>query len=409
MNQRRKTVVQVRPRLECSLLGGAAVVITSVLAAGLAGAITTGEALAEEPTVFQKGPLVGITLPKQAGQAGGDIDFENAKPMPLPESPVPPASLPDALLNAQPLGTPKAAAGKAGNGKESPVVLFPAKTLSDIQGDLDGITPQEFGTSNHPFTTNRANPKGADVTNKYPFRAAGKLFFNIGNGSYVCSASLIKKGVVVTAAHCVANFGAQQFYSNWQFVPCYNNGVGCAGVWTAAAAIVMTSYFDGSEVCAVPGVVCPNDVAVIVLNPQGGVYAGTKTGYYGYGWDGYGYTPGNIAQLTQLGYPVALDGGLLMERTDSYGYVDGGFSNNTVIGSLQTGGSSGGPWLVNLGIPPALSGTSLGAEAARNTVVNVTSWGYTSTLVKQQGASPFTSGNIVPLVSAACGFAPSAC
>jgi hypothetical protein len=79
--------------------------------------------------------------------------------------------------------------------------------------------------------------------------------------------------------------------------------------------------------------------------------------------EGYGYTPQNIAQLTQLGYPVALDGGLLMQRTDSYGFVDGNASNNTVIGSLQTGGSSGGPWLVNFGIKPALSGTAVGAHA----------------------------------------------
>jgi V8-like Glu-specific endopeptidase len=288
-------------------------------------------------------------------------------------------------------------------------VLVPPKKLSDIQGDIAEITPGEFGTSNHPFTTNRANPTGANITNKYPFRASGKLFFNIGGDTFVCSASLIRKGLVVTAAHCVANFGAQQFYSNWQFVPAYNNGRAPYGVWTAATAWIMSSYYFGTGVCAVYGVVCPNDVAVIVLNPQGGVYAGSSTGYYGYGWNGYGYTAGNIAQLTQLGYPVALDGGLLMERTDSYGYVDGGFSNNTVIGSLQTGGSSGGPWLVNFGVKPALSGTAVGEEANRNTVVNFTSWGYTSTLIKQQGASPFTSGNIVPLVSSACGGAPSAC
>jgi hypothetical protein len=32
----------------------------------------------------------------------------------------------------------------------------------------------------------------------------------------------------------------------------------------------------------------------------------------------------------------------------------------------------------------------------------VTSWGYVSSAIKQQGASPFTSTNIVPLVNAAC-------
>lgn len=370
----------------------------------------TREVLAEQPIIVQKGPLVGIMLPKQAGQAGGDIDFEHAEAMPLPESTVPPSSLPDALVNPQYLGKPGSAPGKAGNDKESPVVLVPPKKLSDIGRDSEAVTPEEFGTSNHPFTTNRANPAGGvNVTKQWPFKAAGKLFFNIGSNSFVCSASLIKKGLVVTAAHCVANFGAQQFYSNWQFVPAYNNGRAPYGVWTAATAWVMSSYYLGTEVCAVYGVVCPNDVAVIVLNPQGGVYAGTATGYYGYGWNGYGYTPANLAQLTQLGYPVALDSGLLMERTDSYGYIDSGFSNNTVIGSLQTGGSSGGPWLVNFGVKPSLSGTAVGAEANRNTVVNVTSWGYTSTSIKQQGASPFTSGNIVPLVSAACGGAPSAC
>ena len=106
MKQHRRPIVQPKWRLGTSLLSGASVVITSALAAGLAGAIATREAVAEQPTIVQKGPLVGITLPKQAGQAGGDIDFENAEPMPLPESTVPPSSLPDALLNPQSLGKP---------------------------------------------------------------------------------------------------------------------------------------------------------------------------------------------------------------------------------------------------------------------------------------------------------------
>jgi hypothetical protein len=84
-------------------------------------------------------------------------------------------------------------------------------------------------------------------------------------------------------------------------------------------------------------------------------------------------------------------------------------SNNTVWGSRQTGGSSGGPEIVNLGMPPVLNGTGYGTDADFNIVVGVTSWGYTDTAVKQQGASPFTSGNIVPLVNAACTNYPLAC
>jgi hypothetical protein len=75
----------------------------------------------------------------------------------------------------------------------------------------------------------------------------------------------------------------------------------------------------------------------------------------------------------------------------------------------MTGGSSGGPWLVNLGVQPSLNGTSFGSAAGRNTVVGVTSWGYVNNAIKQQGASSFTSGNIVVLVNAVCSATPGAC
>jgi V8-like Glu-specific endopeptidase len=273
----------------------------------------------------------------------------------------------------------------------------------------DAVAPQEFGTSNHPFTTSRVNVSGNTTSKYYPYRAAGKLFFNIGASTYVCSASLIKRGVIVTAAHCVANFGASQFYTNWRFVPAYNNGTAPYGTWTARSATVLTSYFNGTDSCAVRGVVCQNDVAVITLNAQGGAYPGTTTGYLGYGWNGYSYNSSGQVLINQLGYPVALDSGALMERTDSQGFTSASNSNNTVMGSLQTGGSSGGPWAVNLGIAPALNGTSFGTGANHNIVVGVTSWGYVSTAVKQQGASRFTTSNITVLVNAACSATPAAC
>lgn len=66
--------------------------------------------------------------------------------------------------------------------------------------------------------------------------------------------------------------------------------------------------------------------------------------------------------------------------------------------------------LVNLGIAPLLSeGVLLGSDVDYNTVVGVTSWGYTDDVTKQQGASPFTSDNIVSLVDSACADSPAAC
>lgn len=315
------------------------------------GIVCVGQAAGQVQT--QNG-LVSFTVQKQQAQ----LDFVNAKPMPLPANP---------------------------------------------------FAPQDYGLSNHPFTTVRADLSGA--TNRMiPYRSTGKLFFLIGSDTYMCSASLIKKGVIVTAAHCVANYGQHQFYTGWQFIPGYRNGVTPYGVQTAYQAWILTSYYNGTDGCYVSGVVCPDDVAVIILNYMPGttIYVGKKTGVYGYGYDDYGFTS-DLTQITQLGYPAGLDYAAYMERTDSYGYTNTTYSNNTVIGSNMDGGSSGGPWLINFGKAPVLTGETNGSAPALNTVVGVTSWGYVDKSYKEQGASPFTSGNIVPLVNAACGSVPLAC
>ncbi len=339
--------------------------------------------------------------------------------MPLPSAPSRSATkaqadLIDIMTGAAAVrgGTPGYSAGQAGSGPlpEDEIYLG----ASNVEEDADDVTPEEFGTFNHPFSTARAD-LGTLATNKaYPYRAAGKLYFNVtpnapptAKPNSWCSASLIKRGVVVTAAHCVADFGASRFYRNWQFMPGYRNTTGIS-VWNVQTAIVLTSYYNGFDPCAVYGIVCQDDVAVLLLVPHTKVYPGTSLGWYGYGWNGYGFTSG-LTQITQIGYPACLDSGKLMQRNDSYGYTSAGNSNNTIIGSLMCGGSSGGPWVVNLGTRPALTGTSAGTAPDPNIVVGVTSWGYISALPKEQGAAPFTSGDVVPLVSTACSLAPAAC
>jgi V8-like Glu-specific endopeptidase len=360
--------------------------------------------LAAPANVVAKGKVTLYTAPAIANQASALPDIANARAMPLPTVDVPPLGPMDGGLSTHSLGVPGFSSGAVGDGQTRPVKLpvVNAAALEALAAEADGgFAPQEYGTGYQPYTTSRVDLVGNTVSKAWPYRAAGKLYFRDGASTYVCSASLIKRGVVVTAAHCVAAFGQRRFYSNWQFIPALYSSTAPYGVWNGAVATVMTSYYAGTDSCAVRGVVCQNDVAVIRLAPQSNAFPGTNTGWYGYGWDGFGFTPNNLALINQLGYPVSHDSGLLMQRTDGQGYVNASYSNNTVWGSRQTGGSSGGPELVNLGIQPALS-TPLGYEANFNTVVGVTSWGYTDARVKVQGASPFTSANIVPLVNAAC-------
>jgi hypothetical protein len=156
-------------------------------------------------------------------------------------------------------------------------------------------------------------------------------------------------------------------------------------------------------------VICKDDVALIVLNAQSGRYPGTNTGFYSYGFDGYGFTSNKLTEVTQIGYPACLDNGEIMERTDSQGATSASNSNNTLIGSLMCGGSSGGPWLVNFGRRPNLTGTTSGTYPLSNTVIGTTSWGSTATGPKNQGAAPFLSTNIKALVTGACGANAGAC
>jgi len=311
--------------------------------------------------------------------------------------------------------------GSIGDGKEMPVVSiplprqFPLKSTgsdkSAVPNGSGSIAPQEFGLDYWPFSTARVQ---LDPTNKavtaslYPYRAAGKLYFKQGTSTYMCSASLIKRGVVVTAAHCVSN-GAGTYYTSFQFIPGFHLGKGAYGTWTAAAVFVLSSYHNGLVNC-IDGVVCTDDIAVIVLTPQKSAYPGAKTGWFGYGYDSWGYNGGGETQITQLGYPGGIDSGNQQQRNDSLGQAsDSSLKYNTIIGSNMDGGSSGGPWINNIGYPGTLTGETNGYFSSNNTVVGVTSWGYISTSYKTQGAAPFLSSNIVPLVNSACAYAPAAC
>jgi V8-like Glu-specific endopeptidase len=346
-----------------------------------------------------------VSSPPSSTEAAGPLDYAHAKPVPgrisktAPSLQVDPSALQQ--LHSSPGVAPGADAKGDLAGKFSSIQLAPPVDLTQAASSGAGASPQQFGAAGQPFSTVRVDASGNVTQSYYPFRAIGRLFFNISGSTYVCSASLIKPGVIVTAAHCVANYGKSQFYSGWQFVPAYYNGAAPYGVYTAKQAWVMTKYYNGSDSCYQYGVVCPDDVAVIVLNKNNNILPGQRTGWLGYGWNGWGFVSGK-SLITQVGYPVALDGGLLQERNDSQGNVSTTFSGNTIIGSLETGGSSGGPWTNNLGVAPSLSGVSYGSAAAPNTVVGVTSWGWVDSTQKQQGASPFTSGNIVPLVNSAC-------
>lgn len=297
--------------------------------------------------------------------------------------------------------------------------------LTDSLIETLGIDLEAVGQGGHPFTTKRASASGDSApVGSYPWSATGKLFMRFGTSNFVCTASVIGKSLLATAAHCVHNYGDQRegFADAITFEPGRHELSRPYGSWQAKQWWIPKVYFDGTDVCSpqAPGVVCENDVAVIVLEQVNNIHVADVAGQYEFndGPDDTGYGFVNFlgqmsAQITQLGYPSRNFNGDKMIRTDSLGFQD--TPNNVVIGSNQTGGSSGGPWLENFGTTTSFSGPPA-TDNESNQVVAVTSWGFTSGQVKIQGASMFSKNttyteksNIQSLVDSACTANPGHC
>lgn len=308
-------------------------------------------------------------------------------------------------------------------------------------GIVEDFDARAYGTFGIPYTTTRVqdgSTTAAGTTNAnrlsttYPYRTVGKLTFSAGH----CSASLIRRSVIVTAAHCIQRFGSgNSIYSNFQFRPGHYGATGATanqsapyGTWNWAALVRPASWANGTDIGS--GAARDNDLAVIVLHKNSGQFVGDRTGWMNYGWNNYSFVQspktGNLrtAAVSTLGYPGLMDLGRIMQRTDGPTYTTTvGGAGQLWQGSNLTGGSSGGPWVVNFrSVTPSLSGGAVAGTASNMAVVGVTSWGSSDPNVPKDNYSSqfrqntrypnanygiYGAGNIASLLNTLCsGAAP---
>ncbi|CAA9890092.1 conserved exported hypothetical protein [Candidatus Methylobacter favarea] len=273
-------------------------------------------------------------------------------------------------------------------------ILFPQDSQAQEQ-DSQAI-PQAAGGSGLQFTSSKVFPQASDTA--YPLSTTGKIWFTINGFWKVCSGSMVKPGIVVTAGHCVhsGNNASSGWYSNFQFAPAYRSGSAPYGIWRnwAFANTTGTWYSGGGSV--------PNDAdyAVIVFNKNA---SGRRIGDYT-GWLGWQYPSMIGHHITTLGYPNNLDGGSVNHRVDSN--VNQGGGNTGVFGSDMTGGSSGGAIVLNL--RQEYTGVASGWEHNPNRLVSVVSYGATDTSLMRQGGSQFDS-RFQTLLNNTCSRYPWAC
>jgi len=331
-----------------------------------------------------------------------------------------------------------------------------------------GAISRNYGAQKFAYTTALVKPmtlpKSTSLinvaTSSRPYLTSGKLWMKFSDGWYICSGAMMGKGIVNTAAHCVARFGkgtalGTGVASEVWFVPAATTNArtslstaGPVGAWSVRVMYIPACYTTTrvSDQCKNrnSGSVTSNDLAILRLNKNSSnkLPFDVGVGYYAHGWNGYGYTEGNefiasskvLGQITTLGYPNALGDsssnlGGSMVRTDSASvyYEPATDVQNHVWGTQQTVGSSGSPVITNFGTAPVIDSSVAhpGLSPVRNVIVGAVSWLYTDKTQHVQGSSwygqnaeypdarysdgvtNYGAGNIAYLLRAVCGRAPT--
>ncbi|MGW3140970.1 trypsin-like serine peptidase [Streptomyces sp. NPDC001139] len=171
-------------------------------------------------------------------------------------------------------------------------------------------------------------------------RTAGRVFFTDSkNQLEACSATVVSteaKNVVVTAAHCIRDSGANgAWHTNWVFDPGYNNGPSTDGTWNASYYTVTPSWVSQLST----GV----DAGFVELHKNNsGAKIQEITGGQGILWNG----PTAI-DVDVFGYPAAapFDGKTLMHCANTTSSLSDQYGTYEYVDCDMTAGSSGGPWL----------------------------------------------------------------
>jgi len=229
-----------------------------------------------------------------------------------------------------------------------PVTVPGSAPVSEWAGarrlNLTGATAAEESATNSTVPPGDPIPYTAGMisdTEVFPNVTHGKLFFQIpGAGTFVCSGTVVGSDtfdVVWTAGHCVTEGDGGGFFSNFLFVPGYENGVAPVGEWVAEYAVTSSQWKNNEDF--------RYDVAALTIAPNGSAEEIQEV----VGARGIAFNQDPDQTYRSIGHPAAppFDGELMFFCDSDLGYLDSGSSPAPMaIGCDMTGGSSGGGWIV---------------------------------------------------------------
>lgn len=272
----------------------------------------------------------------------------------------------------------------------------------------DLSAPNMISQPGYPFTTARAGERV--VTRTYPWATIGKLFFVDAQGrNSWCSASVVSQRLLLTAGHCLYDQGQGVFHTQFTFYPAYDGTkkpVSPYCKWAWKRAIVPAEWAFGPWPSS-------HDFGLVQLRDKACKGQPRNTIGQWVGWLGWATNTLIGNHITEMGYPANLDGGSVMQQTNSEVRArDFGNPIGVVgeIGSAQSGGSSGGPWVQNFGVAPSglvPIGSNLFTEPL--SVVAVKSYGDGNHNAWQYGGASILNSVFVEIWDTACAWQDGNC
>jgi V8-like Glu-specific endopeptidase len=285
------------------------------------------------------------------------------------------------------VGPPESSPGKPPRfGPASTAINAAINSASAAGASIPG--PASLTVYPYPFSRYQVPNLLYDNANShfvYPWTTVGKLFFTdpTTGGNFVCSASVIRPHLLLTARHCVFNYrdpSGGYFYTNEMFYPGYSStnpgsNLGLGGGWPAR---LLYTWVSGA----------PNyryDIGFIQTYDDDGIGCGGSnfgspieayTGFLGWAYD---FDPSS-QHWDELGYPQAapFNGQDMQVSESSTGAVNplGGQPDTVEVGNDLTGGSSGGPWLLFFGYANGLNSFKWTNPAHPNAMNGPVFYGY---------------------------------
>jgi len=174
-----------------------------------------------------------------------------------------------------------------------------------------------------------------------PIDHVGKVFFTMGAFAYVCSGNVVvsdNDSTVATAGHCV-NEGPGAFVQNFVFVPAYLNGNAPYGIWPAQALYTTPQWRTAGDI--------RYDTGFAVTATVKGKHLADVVGA-----SGVEFNQDRGLSYQAFGYPAAppFDGQSLKSCSGdaTKDPINPQFKAQGIPCDM-TGGSSGGPWMVDSG------------------------------------------------------------